>query len=191
MYYLSVIFYLMFSFMIGGIPFGFILSKIIKNTDIRKVGSGNIGATNIYRFMGFKYAALVFILDGLKSYLPVFASKFLFNNDIALLTLCATVLGHIFSPWLGFKGGKGVSSFILGILALDVRLFFINAVSWLIIFFITRISAVAGLLSITLTVISSYFINDYKILPLFLTLIIIFWAHRNNIKGIIKKFKER
>lgn len=189
-YFLYKVLYIIFSFVIGGIPFGLILSKLIKKTDIRNFGSGNIGATNVFRLMGFRYAVLVFILDGLKSYLPIFIAKNLFGFDFAIYVLCATVLGHIFSLWLSFHGGKGVSSFMLGMLALDVKLFLINTITWVTIFLITRISALAALISIFITTVTAYFIYKYTAIPVIFLMFVIFWAHRKNIKSILDKYKQ-
>lgn len=182
--------YIITSFMIGGIPFGLILSKLIKKTDIRKFGSGNIGATNVFRLMGFKYAALTFILDGLKSYLPVLIAKKLFGFGFAVNVLCVTTLGHIFSPWLKFHGGKGISSFMLGILALNIGLFLTDAITWLIVFFITHISAMAGLISIFITVVLTCFLYKFCAVPMIFLMLVIFWAHRKNIKGMLDSFKN-
>lgn len=190
MYYLSKILYLILSFIIGGIPFGFILSKLIKNTDIRNFGSGNIGATNVYRLMGFKYAFLVFILDGFKSYLPIFIAKNLFGFDFAIYIFCVTVLGHVFSPWLGFHGGKGVSSFILGTLALDSKLFLINAISWVVVFLISNISALSALISILLTTLAAFSLYKQSMIPIIFLVLVIFWAHRKNIENILNKYKK-
>lgn len=182
--------YITISFMVGGIPFGLILSKLIKKTDIRKFGSGNIGATNVFRLMGFKYAALTFILDGLKSYLPVLIAKKFFGIGFAINVLCATTLGHIFSPWLKFHGGKGFSSFMLGILAIDIRLFLTSAIIWLFIFFIGHISAMATLISTFVTVTLACFLYKFVVIPVIFLMLVIFWAHRKNIKGMVDSFKD-
>ncbi len=180
-----MILYLIVSFLVGGIPFGFIIGKTIGKIVIRTEGSGNIGATNVARVLGFKYAVLTFILDGLKSFLPVFIGKKIFGIDFAMCIMFCTVIGHMFSVWLKCKGGKGISSIILGLLALDYRLFLIMGASWLLIFKITRISAVAALLSITITIIFSYFLlNKFCFFVFLLIYFFIVFAHRNNLKRL-------
>ena len=182
--------YLVVSFMIGGIPFGLILSKLIKKVDIRKFGSGNIGATNVFRVMGFRYAALTFILDGLKSYLPILIAKKYFGFDFAINVLCATTLGHIFSPWLKFRGGKGFSSFMLGVLALNSKLFWASAIVWLFVFLIGHISALATLVSSSIVVILACSFYKINAAPIVFLMLVIFWAHRKNIKGMIEDLKD-
>lgn len=172
----------------GGIPFGLVITKIIKKVDIRNYGSGNIGATNVFRVLGIKYTALTFLLDGLKSYLPILLAKNIYGYNFAISTMFFTVTGHIFSPWLGFRGGKGVASFMLGLLAIDIKLFLLMAITWLIVFFTSHISAVAALTSLLIVLLTSCFLlKDLQFYTILLLSIIIFWAHRKNISEILDK----
>ena len=184
---INIIIFIIMAFFVGGIPFGLIVGKIYKDIDIRKYGSGNIGATNVARVMGIKYALLVFILDGLKTFLPVFAAKLIYGSkEYAIFIAFFSILGHIFSPWLKGKGGKGISSTIFALLAVDYRLFFIMTICWLLIFKLTKISAVAAIFSIIITLISSYFINgNFIFIVLLMLTFIILFAHRKNIKRLI------
>ena len=184
---INIIIFIIMAFFVGGIPFGLIVGKIYKDIDIRKYGSGNIGATNVARVMGIKYALLVFILDGLKTFLPVFAAKLIYGSkEYAIFIAFFSILGHIFSPWLKGKGGKGISSTIFALLAVDYRLFFIMSICWLLIFKLTKISAVAAIFSIIITLISSYFINgNFIFIVLLMLTFIILFAHRKNIKRLI------
>ena len=184
---INTIIFIIIAFFIGGIPFGLIIGKLCKNIDIREHGSGNIGATNIARTIGFKYAIVVFILDGLKTFLPVFMAKTIYNSkEYAIFIAFFSIIGHIFSPWLKGKGGKGISSTIFALLAVDYRLFLVMSIVWILCFEITKISAVAAIISIIVTLVSSYFLssNFVFIVMLMLTLVILF-AHRKNIKRII------
>lgn len=178
--------YIIITYLINGIPFGLIICKIFKKIDIREYGSKNIGATNVARICGMKYAVFVFILDGLKSFLPIFISKIFFDINYVTVILFSAVCGHIFSFWLKGKGGKGISSTILGSFALDYRLGLIISVSWLLVFKFTKISALAALISVLNMNIASYFLFDKQsfVILIFLTLLI-FWAHRNNIKRLL------
>ena len=184
---INIIIFIIMAFFVGGIPFGLIVGKIYKDIDIRKYGSGNIGATNVARVMGIKYALLVFILDGLKTFLPVFAAKLIYGSkEYAIFIAFFSILGHIFSPWLKGKGGKGISSTIFALLAVDYRLFFIMSICWLLIFKLTKISAVAAIFSIIITLVSSYFINgNFIFIVLLMLTFIILFAHRKNIKRLI------
>lgn len=182
------IIYMIGSFLMGGIPFGLVITKIIKKVDIRNYGSGNIGATNVFRVLGIKYTALTFLLDGLKSYLPILLAKNIYGYNFAISTMFFTVTGHIFSPWLGFRGGKGVASFMLGLLAIDIKLFLLMAITWLIVFFTSHISAVAALTSLLIVLLTSCFLlKDLQFYTILLLSIIIFWAHRKNISEILDK----
>lgn len=186
------IIYMIGSFLIGGIPFGLVITKIIKKVDIRNYGSGNIGATNVFRILGIKYATLTFLLDGLKSYLPILLAKNIYGYNFALCTMFFTVTGHIFSPWLDFRGGKGVASFMLGLLAIDIKLFLLMAITWLIVFFISHISAVAALTSILIVLLTSCFLlKNLQFYTILLLSIIIFWAHRKNISEISEKLNSK
>jgi glycerol-3-phosphate acyltransferase PlsY len=112
---LTVILACIVAYLIGSIPFGLLVARA-RGINIREVGSGNIGATNITRNLGWKLGALVGILDFLKSFVPVLLARLMFDqNDLVLLVSIMPVLGHIFPVWLKFKGGKGVAT-IFGLL---------------------------------------------------------------------------
>ena len=128
------------SYLIGGIPFGFIIGKM-KGIDIRKEGSCNIGATNVSRVVGKWYGKLCFFCDLLKGFLPVFAAQKYFASDFAYMAiLCGffAVAGHMFTPYLKFKGGKGVATAGGVILALAPVPFFIAFGAWVAVFLSTR-----------------------------------------------------
>lgn len=182
-----LIMFTILTFFIGGIPFGYIIAKIVKKIDIREHGSGNIGATNIARVVGKKYAVLTFILDGLKSFLPVIFTKYYFDVNFATYIAFFAIMGHIFSPWLKGKGGKGISSLMLSLLAIDYRLFFIMGIVWVLCFKITKISALSALISTFVMLISSYFIMPKFCFIVFLIItFVIFYVHKTNIKRLLK-----
>ena len=186
----SLLAFAIVSFFVSGIPFGLLIGKIFKNIDIREQGSGNIGATNVARVIGFKYAVLTFILDGLKSFLPVFIAKNyygFYGVEFASFVAFFAIIGHIYSPWLKGKGGKGISSTMFALLAIDYRLFLIMSLSWLLCFKITKISSISALTSPILTLIASYFMmNTFSFIVITIITIVIFIAHRKNIIRIIK-----
>ncbi|MDR2778266.1 MAG: glycerol-3-phosphate acyltransferase [Rickettsiales bacterium] len=186
--------YVTVSFLVAGIPFGYLIVRFVGNMDIRKHGSGNIGATNVWRVLGAKYAILTFLLDGLKSFLPVLLVRILsvkfplgiFPHYFVSLVLLSTVASHIFSPWLGWHGGKGVSSFILGLLAMNPNIFLIVASSWLLAFSIFRISGLSAILSVLMAIVGSFFILDKVNFSLMLLIaLLILWAHRKNLKELM------
>ena len=195
---LNTVLLIFFGYLLGSIPWGLVISKA-KGIDIRKVGSGNIGGTNVVRGLGFKWGLLTGILDVLKGVFPIFlATKFLsFDWQIALVAI-APVLGHIFPVWLNFKGGKGVATTVGVLLILLgwhelLTLFLI----WILILATFRIMSFTNLLLasfLPLTFWLSSFSFAYPILGLVL-LALIWWTHRENIQrlkeGKEPKFKLR
>ena len=140
------------SYLIGSIPFGFIIFKLSKKDDIRKHGSGNIGATNVNRLLGKKLGAITLILDVLKSSLITFFIYKLYGLDLGSICGFFSVIGHIFPIWLKFKGGKGVASFLgfLSIVSWTLALGFI--ISWLISVKLFKYSGIGAIISIILNV---------------------------------------
>ena len=183
--------YLIATYLISSIPFGLIIAKIFSDKDLRKEGSGNIGATNVARVLGKKLAILVFLLDALKGYIPVVLIKFFFADhsnmsQIVIIASLVAVCGHIFSIYLKFKGGKGVATLIGGIFYYDPLLTIIIAIGWYIIFYITRIVSIASI--VILIVISLYFALKFSLIFSGLTIapIICIYRHKDNIKRILE-----
>ncbi len=188
----------MCSYLVGSIPFGYLIYKIIAKDDIRKYGSGNIGSTNVGRLLGRKYAIITFALDAIKGAVMVVVARiFLPNfNIIAYLAGCSAILGHIYSVYLGFKGGKGFATFIAVVYALNIWLGLIMSVTWLIVFKITKISALAALLSLSILNCASWvLVNLRGAIVLLLMSGLIVYRHKNNIERLISgnelAFKKR
>lgn len=135
------------SFLIGSVPFGLLLARAAGLGDIRKLGSGNIGATNVLRTGRKDIAAATLILDGLKGAVAVWLAYYLFKSEASIAALAA-VGGHCFSPWLKFKGGKGVATSLGALLALSFITGFIACAVWAGIFALTRISSLSALVGI-------------------------------------------
>jgi glycerol-3-phosphate acyltransferase PlsY len=178
---------IIFGYLLGSVPFSYLIPKA-KGIDIRKVGSGNVGATNVIRAIGLKFGLLAAILDLLKAVIPVYlATRFLlFDWQIALVAI-TPVLGHIFPVWLQFKGGKGVGSTIGVLLVLlGWKHFLILILIWLIVIAIFQIMSVASLLmSSLLPLFLAYF--SYPLPYFFLVIalaVLIWWAHRENLQRI-------
>jgi len=134
-------------FLVGGIPFGPLVARW-KKVDLSKVGSGNIGAANVYRALGMRYAFLVFLLDGLKGVLPSLLGRFLFGPGyLAGFSGLAAVLGHVFSPFLKFRGGKGVATGFGAMLVLAPLPSLITLALWGAMVALTRIVSLASLVA--------------------------------------------
>ena len=191
---INFIFIILFYF-IGSIPFALILPKLFGLGDIRNIGSGNVGATNVLRTGNKFLAVLVLCLDILKGLLPFLLINLFFEN-IGLLhaiLLCHfAILGHIFPVWLKFKGGKGVATYIGFLFGINVFLGLFFIIVWLIIALISRYSSLSSI--VALLVAPIYFLINYNsyisIFLLYLCLLIIL-KHRENIKRLIDKTENK
>ena len=180
-----------YSYFLGSIPFGFILTKIFLKQDIRETGSGNIGATNVLRTGNKFLAILTLVLDFLKGYMTIIVTLKYFN-DLILLSALICLLGHIFSIWLKFKGGKGVATYLGILLALSVNYFLIFIIVWVLILLILRYSSLSSILATFGIFIYEYFFLENNILSfLFISFIIILYAHRSNILKLINKTETK
>ena len=179
------------SYLIGSIPFGFILTKIFLKKDIRSIGSGNIGATNVLRTGNKIVGYLTLILDILKAVIPVLFTKF-YIPDYIFISSLSVFIGHVFPIWLKFKGGKGVATY-LGILFCINYLFgFIFICSWLIIFFITKFSSLSSIVaSLSIPVYLFFFDNIHYKYFYIIMFVLIFYTHRENIKRLINKEESK
>ena len=200
---MEILIVLLFSYLSGSIPFGLLLTKIFDKKDIRKIGSGNIGATNVLRTGNKILAILTLLLDILKGYIPVIISIKYFPELVNLSALIV-FLGHIFPIWLKFNGGKGVATY-LGILgALSIQSFLLFIFTWLIIVLIFRYSSVASMfasfsvlvinslrefvMSIDTSIITEQ-VNDSRLLFIFFILII--FTHKKNIYNLKNKTEQK
>ena len=170
----------MYSYLLGSVPFGLVLTKIFLRKDIRKIGSGNIGTTNVLRTGKKSLAVTTLILDLLKGYFSIIITLIYFENLI-LYSALICFIGHIFPVWLKFRGGKGVATYLGVILALSYKFFIIFGVSWLVLSFLFRYASLSSILSSLIVFTYSYFfINNFSLI-LFIFFIIIIYTHRENI----------
>ena len=170
-----------YSYLLGSIPFGLILSKIFLKKDIRQSGSGNIGATNVLRSGSRILGFFTLILDGLKSYLAVIITIGFFS-DYFFLSSVLVFLGHLFPIWLKFKGGKGVATYLGILFALNFYYAVIFILSWLIIIFITKYVSIGSLVSSLIVLLFNvYFEGFNESIMLFIFLVLIIYSHRTNI----------
>ena len=179
------------SYLMGSIPFGFILSKIFLKKDIREIGSGNIGATNALRTGNKLIGYSTLLLDIMKAILPVLYVKINHLELIYIASLCA-FLGHVFPVWLKFKGGKGVATYVGILFTINIFLGFIFCVSWLLIFLVSKYSSLSSLIG-SLTIPVYIFFNNQMSNALFfgIMFILIFYTHRENIKRLKNKEENK
>ena len=179
------------SYLSGSIPFGLILTKIFLNKDLRKIGSKNIGATNVLRTGNKIVAGLTLFLDISKGIIPILITKEYFT-DLIYLSSLAALLGHIFPVWLRFKGGKGVATYLGIIFILSFNLGVIFCVSWILISIASKYSSLSSILSTMVVFIVSFFNNNFELTSyLFITFIIILYTHRQNIFRIKNKSEDK
>ena len=183
---------LLLGYLLGTIPFGLFFAWISGAGDVRKIGSGNIGATNVLR-TGKKWAAVSTLLcDGLKGAAAVIAARLLLPPGAELIAAAAVVLGHMFPLWLRFKGGKGVATYLGVCFALYWPVGLMVAATWIGAACIWRISSLSALIAIALS--SAYFLlfhlEAYAGLALALSLLI-YWMHRDNIRRLLQGAEPR
>ncbi len=182
---------IIFSYFLGSIPFGFLLTKIFLKKDIRDIGSGNIGATNALRtgnkFVG--YATLV--LDILKAVIPVIFVKLYFVEYLYIASLCV-FLGHVFPIWLKFKGGKGVATYIGILCCINIFLGISFGIVWLLTFLIFKYSSLSSLLgTLSIPIINFFIFNGDVIFFFIIMFVLIFYTHRENIKRLLNRTESK
>ena len=177
---INLIIVAVYSYFLGSIPFGLVLTKIFLKKDIREIGSGNIGTTNVLRTGKKSLAAATLVLDLLKGYFSIVITFIYFDNLISYSALIC-LIGHIFPIWLKFKGGKGVATYLGVILALSYKFFLIFGITWLVLSFLFRYASLSSIVSSLIVFVYSYFfINNFSLI-LFIFFVIIVYTHRENI----------
>ena len=172
------------SYLFGSIPFGLLLTKIFLKKDIREIGSGNIGATNVLRSGNKILGYSTLILDILKAVLPILYIKF-FMNDYLYISALSIFIGHVFPIWLKFKGGKGVASYLGILCCLDIFSALIFGVVWISIFILFKFSSLSSLLaSLTIPIFQFFYNSNSDYYFYFMMFILIFFTHRENIKRL-------
>ena len=174
------------SYLLGSIPFGFILTKIFLKADIRDIGSGNIGATNALRTGNKALGYATLLLDISKAILPVLYVKFNYPDYIFIASL-STFLGHVFPVWLKFKGGKGVATYVGILFSINITLGLIFIISWVITFFISKYSSLSSLAASIIIPIYLIFFENYNSIFFMIMFVLIFYTHRENVKRLKNK----
>ena len=172
------------SYLMGSVPFGFILTKFFLKQDIRNIGSGNIGATNALRTGNKLIGYSTLILDIAKAIIPIIYVKNIYPDLIYLASLSA-FLGHVFPIWLKFKGGKGVATYVGILFAINIVYGFIFITNWLFIFFLSKYSSLSSLIA-TLSIPVYLYVsgNAYGISFFLIIFVLIFYTHRENVKRL-------
>ena len=161
---INLIIVAVYSYLLGSIPFGLVLTKIFLKKDIREIGSGNIGTTNVLRTGKKSLAIATLILDLLKGYFSIFITFIYFENLISYSALICFI-GHIFPVWLKFKGGKGVATYLGVVLALSYKFFLIFGITWLVLSFLFRYASLSSIISSLIVFVYSYFfINNFSLI---------------------------
>lgn len=194
--------FLAITYLISAVPFGLVLAQVFAKTDIRQLGSKNIGATNVTRVLGKKLGLATLILDGLKGAIMVVLAKIFFadaqNIDVFLPIVAAVaVVGHIYPVYLKFKGGKGVATTLAVLFALDIKLGFGAALTWLAVFALFRISSISSIFAVLSSVILSYCLQSSisQIIVCCFLFFLVLIRHKENIirlkEGKESSFKEK
>jgi len=178
------------SYLLGSIPFGFILTKIFLKKDIRDIGSGNIGATNALRAGNKLLGYSTLVLDISKAILPILYVKFNYQDYIYIASLCA-FLGHVFPVWLKFKGGKGVATYVGILFSINLFFGFIFILSWLVIFFISKYSSLSSLIASLMVPIYLIFAKDHNSIFFIIMFVLIFYTHRENVSRLKNKKESK
>ena len=174
------------SYLFGSIPFGYLFTKILLKKDIRNIGSGNIGATNVLRTGNKSLGYLTLILDIAKAIVPVIYIKFNYPDLVYISALCA-FLGHLFPIWLKFKGGKGVATFVGILISINIYYALVFGIVWTLTFLISRYSSLSSLFASISIPIYLLIINQSNIIFFIIMFVLIFYTHRENIKRLINK----
>ena len=182
---------LAFGYLLGSIPFGLILTRMAGLGDVRQIGSGNIGATNVLRTGNKKLAAATLLLDAMKgTAAAAIASRW--GLDAGIAAGLAAFLGHLFPVWLGFKGGKGVATYLGVLLGLVPIMLAVFAAIWLAVAFISRYSSLSALVAMATIPVVLWFSGNEKVALLFAVMSAIsWWKHRANIVRLINGTESR
>ncbi len=182
---------IIFGYLLGSIPFGLLLARAAGLGDIRKIGSGNIGATNVLRTGNKKIAALTLALDLLKGFVPVSLAAWWFGADAALAAGFAAMAGHVFPIWLGFKGGKGVATAAGVLLGWAWPVALVALATWIIVFLVRHISSLSALSAAVVAVFAGWFFDREQIWALIVLAVVIFVTHRANVARLLQGSEPR
>ena len=174
------------SYLLGSIPFGLLLTKIFLKKDIRDIGSGNIGATNVLRSGNKLIGYSTLLLDIIKAILPVLYIKINYP-DLVYVSALSVFLGHVFPIWLKFKGGKGVATYVGIIFSLNIIYVLIFGITWILVFLFSKYSSLSSLTATLSIPIYLFITNGDQVIFFGIMFVLIFYTHRENIKRLKNK----
>ena len=187
----EILYIAFYSYLLGSIPFGLILTKFFLNKNLRDVGSGNIGATNVLRTGKKSLGAFTLLLDGLKAYVAV-SITYTYFIDYIYLSALLCFLGHIFPLWLKFKGGKGIAVFLGVLFALSINYGIIFIICWSVSLFIIKYSSLSSLISTGIIFFYSIYLKDSsESIFFFIIFVIVIYTHRENITRLKNKKENK
>jgi acyl phosphate:glycerol-3-phosphate acyltransferase len=177
---------LLAGYLLGSIPFGLILTRLAGLGDIRRIGSGNIGATNVLRTGNKALAAATLILDGAKGAVAVLVAQRLYGPEAAIVAGAGAFLGHLFPVWLKFHGGKGVATTMGIFLAIAWPVGVIACAVWLLVALLFRYSSLAALIAVAAAPVAAWFLANHQTAGLALFLAVVIWQrHHENIRRLL------
>lgn len=180
-------------YVLGSIPFGLVITRLAGLGDIRAIGSGSIGATNVLRTGRKELAVATLLGDSLKAGIAVLICTYFFGRNVGLIAGLAAFLGHCYPIWLGFKGGKGVATYVGLLVFASWPSFLVGAPIWLSLFAITRISSLSALTAAIFVPVGAFFLGEttFALTVLAIMSVLVFWTHRANIGRLIKGTEPR
>lgn len=179
-------------YLLGSVPFGLILTRMAGHGDLRSIGSGNIGATNVLRTGNKKLAAATLLLDALKATAAALAAQAVFGGNAGLLAGFAAFIGHLFPVWLGFKGGKGVATYIGTLLGVAPLMVLVFAAIWLTVAVVSRISSLSALVAMLVIPVVLWILGDQETSLVTAAMTAIsWWRHKANIERLIAGTESR
>ena len=173
------------AYLLGSIPMGLLLTKFMGKGDLRRVGSGNIGATNVMRVGGLRMAALTWVLDMLKAVVAVLFGAYVGGDVFAIWCGFVAVLGHCYPVWLGFRGGKGISSMFGVLLTVNPLLFVVCGIEWLIVALTTGYSSLGAVVAFCVMPVLGFVMGWQFGLPLLAIALLCLWRHHENIGRLV------
>ena len=188
---MEIFFIVIISYLLGSIPFGYLLTKIFLKKDIRKIGSGNIGATNALRAGNKTLGYFTLMLDISKAVVPILIVKNYFHEYIYISSLCV-FLGHIFPVWLKFKGGKGIATYVGILFCINYLIGLTFIAIWFVVYLIFKFSSLSSLVSSLFVPIFYFYYYEHQNYYFYIIMfILIFFTHRENIKRLINKTESK
>ena len=178
------------SYLLGSIPFGLLLTKFFLNKDIRNIGSGNIGATNVLRSGNKLIGYTTLCFDIIKAVLPVIYVKLNYPEFIYISSL-SVFLGHVFPIWLKFKGGKGIATYVGILFGINLIYGIVFGITWILIFMISKYSSLSSLIGSLSIPIYLFIFNENQIVFFVIMFVLIFYTHRENIKRLKNKEESK